>query len=56
MQNVSNIAARSLDRASLLRLYLCLFGQTTPATAELTAVLRLLRLARSLAYACRLLV
>jgi hypothetical protein len=27
-----------------------------PATAELTAVLRLLRLARSLAYACRLLV
>jgi len=55
-RTVREFAARSKDRASLLTLHLCPFGQTTPATAELTAALRLRRLARSLASACRLLV
>lgn len=49
-------AARPLDRAFLLTLHLCLFEQTTPATAGFTAALRIRRLAQLLAPACRLLV
>lgn len=49
-------AAQSFDRASLPERDRCLCGQTTPATAGLTAAMRLRLLTRSLAPAGRLLV